>query len=172
MSLNIVIIGNSSSGKSSLARKLVEKFNSAYLDLDTVAWEKQIEPIRKSLVSSMAEINHFINLNNEWIIEGCYGDLIEEILPKTDVLIFLNPDVNTCLNNAKNRGWESHKYENLDAQNANLKMLENWIQDYWIRDDNLSFVYHEQLFRSYLGTKIEYNKNWDDNLLNIITKLR
>jgi adenylate kinase family enzyme len=168
MSLNIVIIGNSSSGKSSLALQLAQEFNLSHLDLDTLAWEAQETPMRRCLSASIEDINNFIHLNNNWVIEGCYGDLITEIIPFISLLIFLNPDVNTCLNNAKNRAWESHKYENLEAQNANLQFLKVWIKDYFDRTDELSFLYHQQLFRSFSGKKIEYNQNWDDNLLKII----
>ncbi|BAQ63879.1 shikimate kinase [Geminocystis sp. NIES-3709] len=168
MALKIIILGNSSSGKSSLALKLKQKFSLTHLDLDILAWEKQETPVRRSLSSSMEDINHFINLNKNWVIEGCYGDLIAEILSYGNFLIFLNPDLNTCLNNAKNRDWESHKYENLDDQNANLKMLETWIKDYFIRKDEFSFTNHQKLFRSFSGKKVEYNQNWNEDLIRFI----
>ncbi|WP_144051451.1 shikimate kinase [Geminocystis herdmanii] len=140
----------------------------SHLDLDTLAWEAQETPLRRSLSASVKDIKNFIHLHNNWIIEGCYGDLITEILPFINLLIFLNPDVDTCLNNAKNRAWESHKYKSLEAQNANLQFLEQWIKDYFDRQDEFSFSYHQQLFRSFSGKKIEYNHNWDNNLLKMI----
>ncbi|MGI0479654.1 shikimate kinase [Geminocystis sp. CENA526] len=165
----IVIIGNSSSGKSSLALRLTQKFHLAHLDLDTLAWENQATPMRRRLFNSIQDITNFIESYNNCIIEGCYGDLITEILPYIYLLIFLNPDVNTCLNNAKNRLWESHKYDSLEEQNSNLPLLEQWIKDYYIRQDELSYYYHQQLFNSFSGNKLQFDRNWDDNLLTIIS---
>ena len=60
--MQIAIIGNSSSGKSSLALKLAQEFDLVHLDLDTVAWKAQKTPIRSSLSSSLKKIMSFVNL--------------------------------------------------------------------------------------------------------------
>ncbi|MBL1209284.1 shikimate kinase [Geminocystis sp. GBBB08] len=166
--IKIAIIGNSSSGKSSLALKLVQTFNLAHLDLDLIAWEAQKTPIRRSLSSSLQEIMTFINKNENWVIEGCYGDLIREILPYTNLLIFLNIGVETCLENAKKRSWEKHKYDTPEAQEANLSMLESWIKGYFLRNDEFSFSWHQQLFESFTGQKIEYKTNWNEDIIKLI----
>ncbi len=164
-------MGNSSSGKSSLALKFVEKYQFAHLDLDTIAWKAQKIPIRESLSITMAEIINFINSHQKWIIEGCYGDLLKEILPYTNLLIFLNPTIETCVNNSKKRPWESHKYDTLEEQEANFNMLELWIKDYYVRNDEFSLNNHRQLFQSFLGKKIESIKNWDDYMIKSISQL-
>ncbi len=46
---NILIFGNSASGKSSLAKNLCETYALAHLDLDTLAWESTLPPERKPL---------------------------------------------------------------------------------------------------------------------------
>lgn len=164
----IIIIGNSSSGKSSLALKLVQEFNLAHLDLDTIAWEAKKTPIRRRLSASLQEIINFIHNYQNWVIEGCYGDLIEKTFPYTDLFIFLNIEIETCLKNAKKRSWEAHKYDNPEAQEANLSMLESWIKNYFTRNDQYSFNYHQQLFKSFIGEKIEYKTNENEDIIKLI----
>lgn len=161
-------MGNSSSGKSCLARRLSQEFNLAYLDLDTLAWKPEKTPIRHSLSVSLKEIMTFINNSENWVIEGCYGDLIKHILPYTKLLIYLNLEINTCLENNKKRPWEAHKYQTLEAQKKNLNMLESWIKDYFVRNDEFSFSYHQQLFNSFKGEKIEYKNNWNEDIIKLI----
>ena len=111
----IVICGNSASGKSSLAKHLAEQHHLAHLDLDTLAWlpitEKSPLPYRQSVDISVGEIDRFIKQNNQWVIEGCYSDLLTHTLGKCSEVIFLNLPVQLCILNAKNRPWESHKYK-------------------------------------------------------------
>ena len=47
--LKIIIFGNSSSGKSTLAKKLSREKNLARLDLDTVAWQSENPTTRRSI---------------------------------------------------------------------------------------------------------------------------
>ncbi|WP_332452280.1 AAA family ATPase [Thalassotalea crassostreae] len=84
----IVIFGNSGSGKSTLARQLSSKHNLPHFDLDTIAWEPVSPPQRMSIDKSSVLIEQFVNENEQWIIEGCYSDLIELVLPKTNQVIF------------------------------------------------------------------------------------
>lgn len=166
--VKIIIMGNSSSGKSSLAKRLAQEFNLPHLDLDTLAWKPEKTPIRHDLSVSLKEIMTFINNSKNWVIEGCYGDLIENILPYTELLIYLNLEVNICLENNKKRPWEAHKYETPEAQKANLSMLESWIKDYFVRNDEFSFSYHQKLFDSFQGNKIEYKNNWNEDIIKLI----
>jgi adenylate kinase family enzyme len=107
----IVIFGNSASGKSSLAKKLASTHQLAHLDLDTLAWLPTSSPQRQSIDISIAEINTFISQNQSWVIEGCYSDLLMYTLAECSEVIFMNLPVELCIKNAKNRPWESHKYE-------------------------------------------------------------
>ena len=61
------------------------------------------------------------------MIEGCYGDLIAAVLPRTTRLVFLNPGVDACIANCRARPWEPHKYASKEAQDANLAMLIGWV---------------------------------------------
>lgn len=158
----IVIFGNSGSGKSTMAKKLCsENSELAHLDLDTLAWLPTNPPERKPLQESAAAIKKFIQENAEWVIEGCYADLIEIALPDTTELIYLNLPVDDCIANAKSRPWEPHKYPSKEEQDANPDFLLQWIAAYETRDadDVFSKARHNKLFAEFNGDKREILKN-------------
>ncbi len=131
----------------------------AHLDLDTIAWLPEMPPKRKSISESKQEIDVFLHQNQGWVIEGCYSDLLELVLPQSDEIIFLNLPIDECIANAKNRPWEPHKYASKEAQDANLEMLIQWIEKYAHREDTFSKLSHEALFRGYQGKKTMYINN-------------
>jgi len=162
MANKIIILGNSSSGKSSLAQRIAEIDQIPCLDLDNIAWESGLTPQRRSLDDVCADIFNFTQSNSHWIIEGCYGNLIAPVSDYGNKLIFLNPNIDVCLHNCRQRPWESHKYDSLEAQNANLDMLMTWIKEYPHRDDEFSLSAHRQIFDTFEGEKVEYNYNWEE----------
>lgn len=155
----IVIFGNSGSGKSTLAKKLASKDNLAHLDLDTIAWKPVTPPERLPVSESAISISTFLHDNQSWVIEGCYSDLLELVTQDAEEMIFLNLPVSACIENAKSRPWEPHKYESKEAQDANLAMLIDWISQYDSRTDTFSRVAHEELFEKFKGKKIMHVSN-------------
>lgn len=155
----VIIFGNSGSGKSTLAKELCEEESIPHLDLDSIAWKPISPPERNPIAESKREIDAFIDSNDEWVIEGCYSDLLEIVLPESSEIIFLNLPVEVCISNAKNRPWESHKYESKEAQDSNLSMLIDWIAKYSERNDSCSKSSHETLFSCYEGKKTMYTCN-------------
>jgi adenylate kinase family enzyme len=155
----ITIFGNSGSGKSTLANQLSAKYNLAHLDLDTLAWDKQNPTIRRSIAESKKDIGRFIKENDNWIIEGCYTDLLNLVVDKSDHLIFLNPGEDICIANCIKRPWEPHKYNSLEEQNNNLKMLIDWIKQYSVKSDEFSLKAHRKLFDNFKKNKTEYTSN-------------
>jgi len=85
-----VIFGNSSSGKSTRAKKICCIEGQPHLDLDTLAWMPVTPLERRLLVESEAEISNFIRSNTGWVIEGCYSDLLEMVVSSSSELITLN----------------------------------------------------------------------------------
>ena len=155
----IVIFGNSGSGKSTLARELKEAEKLAHLDLDSIAWMPTSPPLRKPINEAKVEIDAFIHSNTQWIVEGCYSDLLEMTIPEASEIIYLNLPVETCIANAKSRTWEPHKYESKEAQDSNLEMLLSWIAQYPDREDTFSKSSHEALYAGFEGKKTMYTSN-------------
>ena len=155
----IVIFGNSGSGKSTLASELAEARRLAHFDLDTIAWLPTTPPVRQPLEESKSTLDEFVQQNSQWVIEGCYADLIELVLSEADEMIFMNLPVSTCQENARQRPWEPHKYESKEAQDANLSMLLDWIAQYDERHDTFSRSAHEALYEGFAGQKTMYTNN-------------
>ncbi len=155
----VLIFGNSGSGKSTLAKELSETDGSSHLDLDTLAWLPTVPPQRAALADSQRKIEEFMAAHESWVIEGCYTDLLEVVRPQVSEIIFMNLDVSQCIENAKRRPWEPHKYPTKEAQEQNLEMLINWIKEYTKRDDVFSHHAHITFYDGFSGRKTMYVKN-------------
>ncbi len=150
----VIIFGNSGSGKSTLAAKLCKK-GVAHLDLDVLAWLPSSPPERRSIDEANYKIQTFIQKTQEWVVEGCYSDLLELVKPFANEAIFMNLPAKLCMENASKRPWEPHKYESKEAQDENLAMLLDWIAEYTTREDALSYMAHRALYDSFTGKKTE-----------------
>ena len=154
----ILIFGNSGSGKSTLAKKLKTSFDLRHLDLDTLAWEDTQPPTRKALSDSVSTLDSFISKHNNWVIEGCYADLLNYVSKSANEIIFLNPGNEICIERCKNREWE--------PQDKNLGMLINWVNEYNKREDEFSLKSHKSILSSFVGKKIEV-KNNDEYIVDL-----
>jgi adenylate kinase family enzyme len=161
----ILIFGNSGSGKSTLAQQHVKKFGLSHLDLDGLAWLNTKPPQRKSIADSAKAIEKFTTINENWVIEGCYSDLLNLIINQASEVIFINPGIAACIKNCQSRPWEPHKYKTPKQQDENLPMLINWVKAYKTRDDEFSLKSHSLLFKQFKGNKTEYNSNVRNNNL-------
>jgi len=157
LATKVLIFGNSASGKSTLARHLHQVQNLAHLDLDSIAWlpadSPTTAPERMPLSESMEAVKPFLDAHSNWVIEGCYGDLIEPLSLHASKVIFMNLSIEQCLANAKNRPWEPHKYSTKAEQDANLDMLLEWISGYENRKDTFSKQEHLRIFDAFPRAK-------------------
>jgi len=149
----ILIFGNSGSGKSTLAKQFVTRQGLAHLDLDTLAWLPTEPPTRTPLSAAFDSITQFTAQHDAWVIEGCYGDLLELLTTQATDMIYLCLDSGQCIANAQNRPWESHKYASKAAQDANLSMLIDWIGEYDSRTDTTGKLAHDTLFNCFDKSK-------------------
>ncbi|MCB1704759.1 MAG: AAA family ATPase [Halioglobus sp.] len=155
----ILIFGNSGSGKSTLAKTLAGEHGLAHLDLDTLAWLPTSPPQRMPLAESRAAIDAFMAAGDRWVIEGCYADLLAFAAAQAEQAIFMNLPVAACIENARQRPWEPHKYASSAEQDANLDMLIDWIAQYPTRDDVFSEAAHKALYAGFRGDKLMYTSN-------------
>jgi adenylate kinase family enzyme len=151
--MRIAIVGNSGSGKSTLAHQLAEIHSLPILDLDTVAWEPGRVAVPRSPAKATAELNAFLNTHDRWVVEGCYGNLTRVALERSPALVFLEPGVEACRANCRNRPWEPHKYATREEQDERLEYLLAWVEEYYSRMDSLSLADHRALFDAYDGRK-------------------
>jgi adenylate kinase family enzyme len=153
--MRIVIIGNSGSGKTTLARRLTDKHRIPLLELDAIVWELNQIAVARPMEIVKRELQNFIDSSDQWVIEGCYGELAEAALPFATELIFMNPGLETCLANNQRRPWEPEKYASADAQAAMLPNLLAWVTGYYSREDAWSLAYHRKIFNNFAGAKHE-----------------
>lgn len=156
--MRFAILGNSGSGKSTLARWLAESADLAVLDLDSVAWEPNRPAIQRPVAHAEADVVAFCAHHARWVVEGCYGNLIDAVLPFQPLLVFLNPGLEGCTANCLDRPWEPHKYSSKQDQDANLAFLLSWVADYYTRDGPMSLQAHRAVFAGYTGRKVELRR--------------
>ncbi len=149
-----LLFGNSGSGKTTMARALAKEHGLVHLDLDSVAWSSP--GVRRPTDESLIEIRRFLDANLGWVIEGCYGDLMDPILAAATEVRFLNPGVEACIANCLARPWEPEKYPSKEKQDEVLAFLLDWVREYETRDDEYSLAAHRALFDRFPGRKREY----------------
>jgi adenylate kinase family enzyme len=153
--MRVTILGNSGSGKSSLARALVGATGCRVLDLDAVAWEPRSEAVLRPVEDAQAAVLDFCRHEGDWVVEGCYANLVATTLVFKPKLLFLNPGLQACLANCRARPWEPHKFASAQEQQANLQPLLSWVADYYTREGDLSLRAHSDCFAQYTGPKLE-----------------
>src|SRR5689334_17888393 len=142
--MRIAIIGNSGSGKSTLARSL-GKGEVPALDLDTIVWEPNQIAAAREHEGVLADLHAFCSLHTTWIVEGCYAFCAQAALAYDPELIWLDPSLDACLQNCRNRPWEPHKYATKAEQDSKLPFLLDWVAGYYKREDDMSQHAHRAL---------------------------
>jgi adenylate kinase family enzyme len=151
--MRIVILGNAGSGKSTLAKSLARTQRMPSLDLDTIVWEPDQVAVERPDRLVFADLAQFCRESDDWVIDGCYGDLVEAVLPNSPLLIFLEPGQDVCVANCRARPWEPHKYRSKAEQDAHLEHLLGWVRSYYDLDGSMSLAGHRAVFDAYAGPK-------------------
>ena len=154
--MRILVFGNSGSGKSTLAARVAAQHALAHLDLDAIVWEPGKIAVQRPAQAISASLADFISSHERWVIEGCYGELVEVAASHCTELVFLNPGLDACLENNRRRPWEPNKYASKDAQDAMLDNLQAWVADYYERQDPWSYYFHRRIFDAFQGAKKEH----------------
>ena len=96
----VIILGCPGCGKSVFSIKLQEKTGLPLIHLDNVWWNKDRTHIaRPEFDERLAEILS----GDEWIIEGDYSRTYEVRIKACDTVLFLDFDVETCLDGIRER---------------------------------------------------------------------
>ena len=152
--MKIILLGKAGSGKTTMARLLVQGTGIPQLSLDEIAWRHGLERVPHD--ECVLELKRFIDSNEQWVIEGCYGDLIEVALPYCSELRFLNPGVDECVQHCLQRPWEPDKYSSPEEQQQMLANLIDWVRGYETREDEYGLKCHRRIFDAFEGQKREY----------------
>jgi adenylate kinase family enzyme len=154
--MRTIVFGNSGSGKSTYAQALSTQYGIPHLDLDSIVWEPGKVAVMRAPEAIFASLHEFLDANPAWVMEGCYGELVQMAATRCTQLVFLNPGLNACLANNCSRPWEPHKYGSKELQDSMLANLQTWVAGYYQRDDQWSYTAHRKIFQAFGGSKVEY----------------
>lgn len=89
--MKIHIIGCSGTGKTYLAKKLSNKYNIPYYDLDNIYWDNSSEKYGiKTEVEKRDKLLQKILEKDDWIIEGIYYKWLEQSFKNADIIYVLD----------------------------------------------------------------------------------
>lgn len=142
-----LIIGNSGSGKSWLAQRLSEHLQVPWIDLDQIHWLSDEHSIARPRNDALG-MARIVASQERWVIEGVYGWIASELLPRATALIWLSVDDETCVANIRLRE------ANRDESDELLMALLEWAGSYRVRDGSSGFAAHQRLFDAFSGSKL------------------
>ena len=90
----IVLIGVTSSGKSTLAEQLAKQFNLNYIELDALHWEPNWQEAPLEVFRARVEI---AMQAGKWIVAGNNSIVRDLVLPKAEAVIWLDYSLLTVL---------------------------------------------------------------------------
>jgi adenylate kinase family enzyme len=149
----IVIIGNGGSGKSYLAKAMGSTSGIPVVHLDQLFWvpggfnQKRPPEIVHAEIAALKK-------EEEWIVEGVFGELAERFLDHADQLVWLDLSWVVCRDSLIARGSESFKQLDPIKAEENFRNLLTWAENYWTRKDPRSHFGHQKLFNGFPGGKV------------------
>lgn len=87
----IYIVGIVASGKTTLAKKLSEKIDAPWYELDCIVHHKTETERYKRTPEQQVNVIRDIDKSEKWIIEGTYRKSCHCLLDMADTVIFLDP---------------------------------------------------------------------------------
>ncbi len=141
----ILIIGNSGSGKSTLARAISDRHQHPFIGLDQIHWgeggfaQKRDEQVARRLTRDAATAAR-------WVMEGVYGWLSDEAVPRVQTLLWLDLPWAEC---------RAGLLERKADQSFDAEML-LWAEQYWTRETSSSFAGHRRLYDDFARDKLRF----------------
>ncbi|MBI2919773.1 MAG: adenylate kinase [Planctomycetes bacterium] len=149
-----VVLGNGGSGKSWLAERLAGIAGAAATDMDLIHWVPGGYNVRRDPAVAISMVRE-VAAGDRWILEGVYGWLAQEALPRATALVLLDIPDDECVANVKARGLRR------GGDEAAFAELIQWVSEYRIRRNANSFAAHEAMFERFQGTKCRLKSRED-----------
>jgi adenylate kinase family enzyme len=83
----VVVVGTTSSGKSTLARQLADKIGGDFIELDALHWEPNWREARLEVFRKRVET---ATSSKVWVVAGNYHVVRDLIWPKAEAIIWLD----------------------------------------------------------------------------------
>lgn len=150
--MELVIIGNSGSGKTWLATRLAVAAAVPVVHLDTIFWLPGGFD-RKRPAQEVGSLVEEARRGTAWMVEGVFGGLAAQFLEDADALLWLDMDGAVCQRRLVQRGSESKAHMDRAQSEAGLAQLLAWAATYPSRSDLCSHAGHSKLFEQFGGAK-------------------
>jgi adenylate kinase family enzyme/ADP-ribose pyrophosphatase YjhB (NUDIX family) len=164
----ICILGNSGSGKSYLAKKIGLSYpDSTLVFLDNVYFlpeRNETGSLVRRSDDEKTQLIQSIKVNNNWIVEGVFGELIEKFIGQSDdvILLFLDIDWDICRQRIIQR---PNNIEGVVDTPESISKLLKYGEGYFTRTDKRSHSGHLDIFDSYKGSKLRITSEEECNKL-------
>ena len=148
--MRTVVVGNSGSGKTWLARRLAEKAGSLVVHLDEIFWL----PGGFNEKRDPSEVSRLIDAKKaetEWIVEGVYGNLARQFLPSALTLVWLDLPWSVCKLRLELRGSESKAHMDREQSDQGLRELLHWAEAYHSLQGSSGQAAHLAMFETFQG---------------------
>lgn len=156
----IVILGNSGSGKTHLARRLGQELGVALIHLDDLFWARGGYNHKRPAEEVQQDISNRVQART-WIVEGVFGDLAQGFLPRAQSLIWLDLDWETCSRSLLERGSESARWLEPELAEQSFNALCTWAGEYWTRTGTRSHEGHAAIFGEFPGLRLRFERRSD-----------
>jgi adenylate kinase family enzyme len=151
--MRTVIVGNSGSGKSWLAKLIGESTFTQVIHLDEIFWL----PGGFNEKRSSSEVLRLVNIRKvetDWIVEGVFGDLANQFLSSAQTLIWLDFPWQVCKQRLEARGSESKSHRERVQSDHGSRELIQWAEAYYSRSGSCCYAAHLGLFESFTGQRL------------------
>lgn len=142
-----LIVGNAGSGKSWLAGRLSARLDIRATSLDRIHWRDGGYDAPRLQRDAIALTREAASVER-WLIEGVYGWLLSEAVPRATALIWLDLSCSECVANLHSRG------PGADSDAKRFAELLTWAAAYDARTSSTSRAGHDALFREFGGTSL------------------
>lgn len=154
--MRTVIVGNSGSGKTWLAKRMAENTSTPVIHLDEIFWF----PCGFNDKRSASDVLNLVNARKDeadWIVEGVFGDLAAQFLSSAQTLIWLDFPWQVCKPRLEARGSESKAHMGRAQSEQGVRELIQWAEAYYARSGSCCHAAHLGLFESFTGRRFRFS---------------
>lgn len=155
----IYILGSVASGKTTLAKKLSQKFDINYYELDSIIFDDTKIINKRRTPEEQQSIITKINTQQTWIIEGTYRKTCHIVLDLADTIIWLDPPLFLRKIRILTRFIKQKLHIekcNYKSNYSMLKKMYQWTKDFESKRDELNNIL------KFNGKKLVILKNNND----------
>ncbi len=166
----VVILGASGTGKTTICRRLGEKFNLKVLHLDSVYWKKDWDNISKSDFNIY--MKRFLLENKNWVIDGNYSNNLhfDYRLEACDTIIYLDFGIQVSLHGIHERALKYKHTSRADMAEGCIEGIDQEFLQYvaFYRNKNMLLKAHIKKYENKKKVLIfksrEELNSWVNNL--------